>query len=975
MHKISFAIIILVLAIQPSIAAPQEDENSRFLEIEGLINDQLYERALERIESFLKDYPNSPNSELMLFRLGTVQLRTNRFSNAVSTFEQFLERYPASTQINDVRFLLASSYKLVDNFTRAKQELNTLLRERRLDENLRYAALERRVDIHLQLGEQESARKDLEELVKRASTPTRKFRLANLLYEMGDLRGAERHFRQLVEDDVLDATDTKTAVLRLSVVLYQRNRFQDVVNLLLPLKEKYNSDDSIISALAWSLYRLQRYEEAYTVFNSRPVDADKVLSASIRSGRELLMVNEIDGAISYFQTLINSNDATPEIAPAYRGLADAYMALGDLVGAAETLEKMDGLIESDEDRFDLWIEIGNLYLDELGNGSKSAFAFRRALALDLNNDKSDYVSFRLIHALIATSDVAGARDAIVNFLNDFVDSAHMEEILFLAGQIYERSGDVDRALEHYRKIAQLRGTSPFRADAYQSALTLVQRLRRWDDVIAIGTEFLQEFPQTEAKAATHILLAKAYYQISNFEKGIEELEHAVQTEDTTLRLSPVILQIAWGYYKLGEFQQANVYYSRVVEEHPDTPEMEEALYWLGWLSQVNNSIEEANGYFQSLVDKYPSSKYAEISLYQLAKNYQQNDQTEEAISALKRIVESFPDGNYVSLAREMLINNYTKIGNFRSALETIDFFVESDPSHKISPTDLMARGNSLAEAGNLESALETFKRLQEMFPSSEIADEALFNIGNVYYKQGLYSKAVREFDKLAQFFPDSDKLTAASYLSGQSLMKLRKYEDAIEHFKRVLGSVDTGTGVGMINYFMGVCYEQTGKGLEAVAAYRVYLQNLDNPADMLERRLEIALLFMSHRFYDEAISQLQSIKQAATKDEMAMNAQYLIGQVLENKGDLTLAAEEYLKVTYAHASAPAGALMARMRAGRIYEQLGQYQEAINIYQTIADNHKNSRFGELAAIRIAAINKQLSEQSDAPGEVPDAGNNK
>jgi hypothetical protein len=80
--------------------------------------------------------------------------------------------------------------------------------------------------------------------------------------------------------------------------------------------------------------------------------------------------------------------------------------------------------------------------------------------------------------------------------------------------------------------------------------------------------------------------------------------------------------------------------------------------------------------------------------------------------------------------------------------------------------------------------------------------------------------------------------------------------------------------------------------------------------------------------------------------------------VYEEKGDLTLAAQEYLKVTYAHMSAPAGALMARMKAGRIYEKLEQWQDAIGVYQTIVDNHGNSRFGQLAALRIQAIQKIL-----------------
>jgi TolA-binding protein len=100
---------------------------------------------------------------------------------------------------------------------------------------------------------------------------------------------------------------------------------------------------------------------------------------------------------------------------------------------------------------------------------------------------------------------------------------------------------------------------------------------------------------------------------------------------------------------------------------------------------------------------------------------------------------------------------------------------------------------------------------------------------------------------------------------------------------------------------------------------------------------------------------------------MQMNAQYIIGQVYEEKGDLTVAAQEYLKVTYAHMSAPAGALMARMKAGRIYEKLEQWQDAVGVYQKIVDNHGDSRFGQIAALRIEAIQKKLEGKGDETEE--------
>ena len=83
-------------------------------------------------------------------------------------------------------------------------------------------------------------------------------------------------------------------------------------------------------------------------------------------------------------------------------------------------------------------------------------------------------------------------------------------------------------------------------------------------------------------------------------------------------------------------------------------------------------------------------------------------------------------------------------------------------------------------------------------------------------------------------------------------------------------------------------------------------------------------------------------------------------------GELERAAVEYLKVTYVHSSSPTAAIMARFHAGAVFENLGRLADAINVYQTIADNHAGTRFGEVASIRIEALRNLLAAQ-EAEGE--------
>lgn len=959
----------LVCGVMP--VAAQEDGARRMAEIDGLIADGLFPQAIERCRTFLRDLPASPLVESVQFKLGSLLVRTDQFPEAERLFERYVVDFPASPDINEARFLLATASRLNGNFTRAKSELTLLLANRRIDDSLRIASLERRAEIHLQLGEQESAGKDLQELVDRARTPLRMYRLANVLYEMGDLRGAERWFRDIAASAELAVDERRTTLLRLSLCYYQRNAFRDVVELLQPVRDTYRGDDALMTTLAWSLFRLERPQEAWAVYSARPVVPEKKLAADIRSGRELLLVHEYTAAVSFFRALIDANQATPEIAPAWRGLADAWIALGDLPSAVEALRTMAAVAGTDQERFEIWIEVGDLLAERLHRDAEAIDAWRRALAIDPRGEKSDDVYARLIRALIDQGDVAGAGDAIIKFLNDFPASDRTAEILFRAGALYEGAGDYGRALEHYRRIAQAPGTSPYRQAAYESALELVSRLRRWDDVQAIGSDFLREFPTAPTVGRANMLIAEAHYQLARYAEGIASFERALTAGAADINAPATLLRIAWGYYKLGDFDRASVYYQSIISQHPDAPDVEEAMYWLGWLAQVGNDLAAASDYFTQLNARFPASRYAEISLFQLASNYQRAGDTPKVIEFLTRLITAWPDGQYSAAARRMLVDSHVAQGNYRAALETLTWFTEADPGRRISPANLLARGNSLAEAGNLDAALRQFLQLQELFPASDVADEASFNIATIHTRAGRAMKAIEELRRLREVFPQSDKIVPATWLLGQNLVNLRRYQEALPEFQFVLDSMQNQRGIGEVSYLIGYCHEQLGQIADALTAYRRWLANLENPADRLPRRLEIAVLFMRNGAPDEAVEQLLSIKSAARNDEMGMNAQYIIGEAFEIKGDKARAAEEYLRVTYAHLSAPAGALMARLKAGRLYEELGRMEEAIGVYQTIVRNHANTRFGELAAIRIEAIRKKTGAEPEDAAEPPAA----
>ena len=967
MRKIVFTAAVLALLAFGAPLVAQDEESRRYAEIQGLIADELHDQALARIDEFLRDFPTSLTAEVLTLQRAELLFKTDRYVDAASVLELFMRQYPASQRAEQARFLLASAYRLTGRLSEAITELTNLLRERRLDDELRVAALERRAEISLQLGRPEDALGDLEELVKRAGTAARNYRLANVYYELGRFRQAESLYRRLVNESSFTVEEQRTIILRLALVLYQRDRYRDIVNLLRPLQERYREDDAVMMTLAWALYRMQRFEEAWQVVSGRPVKEGSVLAASIREGRSLVMVHEYGAAVQFLERLIENATPARGLEPAYRALSQAYFALGDDVSGIEALEQLAPVLEDDEKRFGLWVEVGDLYESRLQDRSGAVAAYRKALAINPRGVESEEVAVKVIRAQVEMGEVAEASDAIIRMIQDFPDSRFMDELLFLSGQLYERISDHTKALEQYRNVAQRRGSSPFRQLAYEAGLALVSKLRRWEEVIAVGREYLQEFPEAGQNAWLHLTIAQAYYQNEQYTEGIRHFEQALTAESGEVRVSRALLDIGWGCYKLGDFERAASYYSRVADQHAGEPELEEALYWLGWLAQVESDLSRANHFFGRMLQQFPRSRYAEISLWQVANNHIRRGENNEAVSALNSIIDGFPDGMYADLARRKLVEAYVGVGNYRAALEKMDIFVEGDPSLQTNPADMLARGDSLAQAGNRRAALETFLKLLEQFPASDVVDDATLNIGILQYQQGNYSEAVTVLRRVRENFPESEKVAAAAYYLGQSLMRLRRYEDAVTQFQTALEKGGQGEGAEIVHYLIGVCFEQLGRQDSAVGAYRNYLALLSDPAEELERRYQISLLFARRGNLEEAAEQLAGIIEAAEDPDLIVRTQFALGAVHEKNNQLELAAVEYLKVTYVHSSSPLAALSARFKAGQLFEQLGQHREAINVYQKIAQNHAGTRFGEVASIRIQALQKIMESNS---GETPE-----
>lgn len=118
-------------------------------------------------------------------------------------------------------------------------------------------------------------------------------------------------------------------------------------------------------------------------------------------------------------------------------------------------------------------------------------------------------------------------------------------------------------------------------EAYDRAVNLILKEKRYDDAIPEFEVFIQKFPNSVYSANAHYWLGQLLFTKSNF-------------------------------------QQASVHFTKVISSYPDSNKRSNALLKQGMVMQKLDKIADAKKLFQQVVDEYPDSDSATLAKSRLA---------------------------------------------------------------------------------------------------------------------------------------------------------------------------------------------------------------------------------------------------------------------------------------------------------------------------------------------------------------------
>lgn len=312
-------------------------------------------------------------------------------------------------------------------------------------------------------------------------------------------------------------------------------------------------------------------------------------------------------------------------------------------------------------------------------------------------------------------------------------------------------------------------------------------------------------------------------------------------------------------------------YRETFEKYPDSPWADDAIYQLA--SRIARYEEEQFALFRRLINNYPDSEWADEALYTIA-------------VAQYRIAEEKKQG----LTPESADAHYDR------AFVLFDQLTQDYRGSLLAKESRFSKAMCYYGKGNWSRALEAFDELREEFRDNELIHSIVYNTGNIFFEKQEYEKARIEFQNVVD--SGHPELAPLAQLGiAQTFFARGDYEKASEGYQQVIDRYPNTKVAEDAHFYVGRAYERAEKYDDAIAQIEEAINNYPRNSNSTNYQFYVAQIYYLNSDKEGAIEAYRKVADNATFDyDPRRSAQYEIGNIYEEKGEIMSAIEEYQKL-------------------------------------------------------------------------------
>lgn len=997
-------------AVAQEPAAREVPEDLNFAN--GLFRDRRYREAAEEYERFLKDAPPGPFANEGRFGLASARLFHGQYAEARKHFEAFLKAAPDHANAGTAWYRVGEAAFMLGDLPAAQHAMETYT-EKYPKHRFNETAWPYLADVCLRLGDLPKARrayeKALADFPKGRLVDRAKLGLGRTLAQQGETEAALKVLDDLTRTGGVDWA-TK-AWFHIGQVRSTAGEYAQAVEAYDTLAKTAPQSPLLPEARlrrAEALLKLDRAAEAETALRgliaadvSRNLGAQAAFAlgtAQLERGQAAEALATLDDALKRFEN-------TPLVPALLFRSAEAQQKLKQTDDARTRFLKA-----SEIDPKDPWADVALLHAARLTleSGDKDA-AKTLATAFPQRFPKSPLrADARLIEARVAL-DAGQAKEAIA-LLNasqaeDKPTPATAESQRYYLGLAYRADGQTDKAKELLDELAT-KSDAPVGADAQLMVAQGHIDAKRFGDAVPVLKKYLDT--KTPREYADYALahLARAHLELNQPEEAGKALDDLATRFPKSKTLAPTRLRMAEAALDAKQYDRAQELFRQVVESN--TPELRaRARSGLGWTLLESKKPAEAAEVFAALLDASPEDPLAPDAALACGRALAQAGQVVAALAAYTVTTTQYPKSKEAVAAQLERARLLLSAKRPEEAAPEFEKFLAEHPDPKkdadVGLDEVLVEwGWALADIGKTDEADKVFTRLLEEFPNSpqaadarfnlaesaakaqqhdkviallsplvaegaktspSLVEPALFRMGRSQAEQKAWADSAKTLDRLLTEFPKSRYRRQARFLRANVALHGDDPKTAEASFAALAAEpIDANDPDGLplatrrLRIDALLALGRWKELLEAADAFKRDAPEDPNMADVEYARGR-ALQSLSPPQFDDARAAYDAVIKARKGGDLAARAQLMRGETYYHQESYHEALREFLKVDILY-DAPATQAAALLEAGKVYERLDQWADAVETYERLLSKFPKDPSASTAEPRLEAARKRV-----------------
>ena len=333
------------------------------------------------------------------------------------------------------------------------------------------------------------------------------------------------------------------------------------------------------------------------------------------------------------------------------------------------------------------------------------------------------------------------------------------------------------------------------------------------------------------------------------------------------------------------------------------------------------------------------SSGANKAAFEAAELYFKNEEYANAISRYNEVLDKETNDSLRLYFRVQIVLAYFRLNNAKEADTRAAEFIKSYPGQpRYAAAFDYERGMYFLRKEELASAKKFFDNVMEQYPGTPSVPAAMYGNARVAELSNKSSDAIKLYESIIQNYSADAIAPRARLALGNLYYGQEQWDPAAREYKAILDSESRSPD--LVQYAMNnliLAYKQLSLYDAALELTRKYIDRFPDDPELMNKRVDIGVLYQKLGYYDQAVVHLQSLLDNADAD-LEAEVRYYIGESYFYKGDYQQAILEFLKVPYLVTKKTKVDWVATSyyMAGQSYEKMSKFDAAIDMYQQIID---------------------------------------